>query len=308
MMREHWEFSRDAMYIWTGRGTSIVGNRIDGYHNLITLEPKPGKDQQIATATFNGNRDIDIFYNRLLNGSDDAIEADYGAVNMRIHGNQTRNCNSAVSVAPCVRGPVYVTRNTFVFRTLMFKFGIGRSVSHGACYCDHNSGYGLTANSGMGIYFNRQLPTSNKYFRNNILVLPMEDAVLAMRPGNVLDGNCYWNPSAGVIFKFHWLADDKWYKGLSAFRDLSGMENAGMVADPQLRATPGVATYTVSDYNHSCATDAGLVKSVSDADFGLRPTSPCIDRGIPIRGVNDDYAGSGPDIGAVEFRPDGPQK
>lgn len=31
---------------------------------------------------------------------------------------------------------------------------------------------------------------------------------------------------------------------------------------------------------------------------------PCIDRGVPIRGINDEFEGRAPDIGAHEFGPE----
>jgi hypothetical protein len=219
---------------------------------------------------------------------------------MRVGGNQVRNSNSGVSIAPCVCGPVYVSRNTFTFRTLMFKFGIGGGTSHGVAYCDHNSGYGLTRNSGVGIYFNQKLPTSGKFFRNNVLILPHEDAVLAMRSGNTLDGNCYWRPGNEPL-KFQF--GRKWLRGLESFRNAAGMEQHGLQADPSLKGTPGLACYGVSDYRLSCAAGPGLVRNPAEADFRLQPGSPCIDRGIRIRGLNDDFTGKAPDIGAEEFTP-----
>jgi len=36
-------------------------------------------------------------------------------------------------------------------------------------------------------------------------------------------------------------------------------------------------------------------------DYYLPPQSPLIDRGVVIAGINDDYLGSAPDIGALEF-------
>jgi hypothetical protein len=38
-------------------------------------------------------------------------------------------------------------------------------------------------------------------------------------------------------------------------------------------------------------------------DLRLRPDSPCIDRGVILRGINEDYRGRAPDIGAFESAP-----
>ncbi len=303
-MAEFWEFSCIGLQLWTGRGTSVIGNRIDGYRYLITLEPPPGEAEKLAASTLTGNRDLDIMYNELFNAADDGLEADSGGVNVRVYANHMRNCNTGISIAPCTRGPVYVLRNDFTFRTLMFKFGINAGTSYGACFCDHNSGYALTRDSSVGIYFNASLPTTAKRFRNNILVLTGEDVMLAMRPQNVLDGNCYWRVSSEKSLKFQW--EGKWLHGLPAFQEASGMEQSALAADPMLNATPGIAAYSVKDYNFSRASEAGLVRSPGESDFRLRTGSPCIDRGVPIRGINDDFAGAAPDIGAHEVGRESP--
>lgn len=42
----------------------------------------------------------------------------------------------------------------------------------------------------------------------------------------------------------------------------------------------------------------------AQSNFRLKPNSPAIDRGTVIPGINDEsYDGSGPDIGALEYRP-----
>jgi hypothetical protein len=38
-----------------------------------------------------------------------------------------------------------------------------------------------------------------------------------------------------------------------------------------------------------------------DVDFGLRPGSAALDRGVVLPNVTDGFAGAGPDLGALEF-------
>ncbi|MFC1582819.1 right-handed parallel beta-helix repeat-containing protein, partial [Planctomycetota bacterium] len=296
LMDLHWEFPRDGIVVWTGRGTSIVGNQISGHHNSISLEPPPKVRGTARNTAF--NRDLDVMFNILLNSGDDAIEADYGGVNMRIHGNRVRNANSGVSVAPCIRGPVYVTRNDFTFRTLMFKFGINKPDSHGACYSYHNSGYALTKGMTMGIYLNKNLPTTNKHFKNNIIYVTGTDLGVALRPGNTFDANCWFSDSE--IIKFNW--QKAWLKSLAAFQQASGQAQASLYADPRLRATPGLTAIPVAGYAVNRVGLHGLVTDPQASDLRVDAKSPCIDAGLPIRGINENFKGRRPDIGAHEIR------
>ena len=55
------------------------------------------------------------------------------------------------------------------------------------------------------------------------------------------------------------------------------------------------------DHNRENVPDAELV-AVAKLDFRIRgSTSPSVDPGNPMKGINDDYVGDGPDLGAFEF-------
>jgi hypothetical protein len=43
-----------------------------------------------------------------------------------------------------------------------------------------------------------------------------------------------------------------------------------------------------------------LDRNFQALDLRLKDASPCIDRGIVIRGINEDFQGKGPDMGAFE--------
>jgi hypothetical protein len=45
----------------------------------------------------------------------------------------------------------------------------------------------------------------------------------------------------------------------------------------------------------------GFVYHASDFDFSLKPGSAAVDTGKKIPGVNDDFTGKAPDLGAVEL-------
>jgi hypothetical protein len=276
-----------------GRGNSFCHNRIHDHFDLIAVESWRNPDK------LQYNRDCDIFFNELWNASDDAIEVDGGGVNMRIHGNTIRQCFSAISLAPVERGPVYVTRNTASFLNLLFKFNVSGCTSHGPTYVYHNTGYCLLsgADGGTGISFPPTIPSTNKVIKNNI-VISNEWSVRAGKKGYVLDGNCYYHVPGRPPRRFQW--DKAVHATLAAFQQATGQEQHGMYADPRLAAIP----------------DAGQIPSVSNLadlpprqyrpqakaaiDLRLQAGSPCLNAAVLVRGINDRFAGKGPDIGALE--------
>lgn len=55
--------------------------------------------------------DSDIYGNIFKNCYDDAIESDGFNMNVRIWGNYLSNCYTGISIAPVIKGPVYIFRN-----------------------------------------------------------------------------------------------------------------------------------------------------------------------------------------------------
>ena len=75
-----------------------------------------------------------------------------------------------------------------------------------------------------------------------------------------------------------------------------------MVADPQFRHTPALGVFLRGDYGPVPFSDYLASGDSSDADLGLGEGSPCIDAGVLIRGINEDFEGAAPDIGAFETK------
>lgn len=280
------EYGRQGVMVWNaGRGNSICRNTIHGWFDGVNIESW-NKGRQ-----FELNRDSDTMFNVIYNIGDDAIENDGGGVNMRVHGNLIRNAHTALSFAPIERGPVYVTRNDVTYHTLMFKLSVSTpSPGHGYFY--HNSGYTIdNSNNATMIRLNvYNVEDQNKVFRNNAMI-GSEFSIHRGRPDNVFDGNCYYHtPAIGVFRRFDW--KNKLYNSFESFRSESGQEANGLYADPRFASTPDLGAYPLNQLP--------LHEDASVGDLTLRPDSPCIDRGVRIRGINDEFIGTGPDIGAHE--------
>jgi len=301
-------YARQGVAGWAGRGTSVCHNTIHGYFDgLAPVSWKHPDDLHI-------NRDYDMMYNRFLNIGDDAIEADGGGVNMRIHGNRIRNCFVAISLAPIERGPTYCTRNHATYMLLMFKLNVAQCTSLGWAYSYHNSGYCLTAAKSYGgtaVSFppGGGIPISNKVFKNNAFICDGM-GIRNAHSGYAMDYDCYYPVPGKDAVKFQWQVkgpEGKWkkqdYRTIEEFRDASGREIHGMYADPQFLSTPGLGALIRQRYSSSPFSLYPLATDTSAGDLHLKSTSPCIDKGVVIRGVNDGHKGKAPDIGAFEFDP-----
>ena len=287
------EYANQAIYCdKAGRGNSFCHNRIHGYFDLISVESWKNPDK------LQYNRDCDIMHNTLYNASDDAIEADGGGVNLRIHGNHIRNCHTALSLAPIERGPVYVTRNHATFLALFIKFNVGGVTSLGWTYIYHNAGYCLLtgADGGTGISYPPNIPVANKVLKNNV-VMVNEWCVRALQKGNTLDYNCYYHIPERAPRRFQ--ADKKTYNTIADFAKATGQETHGLYADPLFVAQEGAGKYASLPLSASLSQYV-LLKDEKSGDLRLRAGSPCIDRGVVVRGINEDFKGKAPDIGAFE--------
>ena len=294
------DYPRQGVMSWiAGRGNSFNYNTLHGWFDGITVESVDMQDHLEV------HRDCDVMFNKVYNIGDDAFEMDGGGVNMRLHGNSVRNALVAISLAPIQRGPVYVTRNDVTYWNLLFKLNVGVPTSYGWTYVYHNSGYGVNSGNGMGMIgltgtASDGADTRNKVFKNNAMI-GADRAVRAGYDGNWLDYNCYYHTPRLGVRKFEW--NGITYFSLEEFRDSTGQEEHGLYADLQLMDTPHLGEYPWRGFWEDELGNYPPVESAEGGDLSPQPASPLIDRGLIIRGINEDYSGKGPDIGAFEYRP-----
>ncbi|MEB2322443.1 MAG: right-handed parallel beta-helix repeat-containing protein [Sorangiineae bacterium] len=291
------------------RGLSLVDNELHDGWDLVS-----------ASFAFEarGRADSDIFFNRLYNSADDALELDGPGINLRVYGNQFRHVFAGVSLAPITVGPTYVARNTFTFDAYVLKQNncLGAD-QDGHVFAWNNSAYPLRRCSVAAVSMApwdcgaEPYDFENRDFRNNAFIV--NDPALRGRPGIVLDFNA-WGTLASVERPFIWsarpgetqrysLSELRVATGLEAHGLSLGAEGAGFVNTAGLRASECLQTdYRVTDY-------PAALSPFSGEDFALLPTSPLVDRGTP---VGDFFAGTAPDIGALErgqpppWHPDSP--
>ena len=224
--------------------------------------------------------DTDIYGNIIKNTWDDAIESEGGNRNVRIWGNYFDNTMTGVATTVTATGPVYIFRNVHNRSrrlstvstdqdsgSTFSKSGDSGGFGGGRRYVFHNTLLQATA-SGMtwplgphtGIT-GPGVPMTNTMSRNNILQIKKTNWAAI-------------DPSGGG-------ADDMDYDLYNGNVSVSGAEVNGHVGTPIYAAGHGWTSES-----------GGLYQQATN--------SPGYDRGVRLPNFNDNFTGSGPDVGAAE--------
>jgi hypothetical protein len=255
-----------------GRGNIIRRNTFHDYFDGFGACPES------AGASTN---ETDVYENLVYRVGDDGMETDGQCSNVRIWHNTFHDVLMGISLAPVYTGPVYAIRN-LIYRTGVgnndysgspFKFNSGYAAS-GPIYLFHNTADAALAGNN-GLYVKAPGSWAMIYARNNIWA-GTAYAVENYNTGEPidLDYDNLWTDSAGDLIRWN----DVRYATLTDFSAATAQERHGL-NDP-----PGFATAGANPY-------------------ALRPASSLIDAGILIPGINADYQGQAPDIGAFEYAP-----
>jgi len=273
---EEYEEGGVAIYTSTDPGTN-QGNvvRFCTFTNLFD-----GSDLY-SDSPVSPTEDMDYYGNTIAHCRDDGISTDgYGSI-VCIYDNRVEDTLTGISTAPDFIGPTYLIRNYILnWNTTEsfpsgypFKFNSGEgpySASSNPVYLFHNTAY-TTNSMQWGFGFNDYVSGMTIVSRNNIY------------RGTWFALQAYYDPT-GIDFDYDdvfttypsavsW--NDVTYGLLSAFSAATGQEIHGITNEPTFVNAPL-------------------------GDFYPSPTSPALNRGVLIPGINDDYVGSAPDIGAAE--------
>ena len=258
----------------TGRGNVIRRNTFHDYFDGFGACPNETDGQTNET---------DVYENLVYRAGDDGMETDGRCSNVRIWGNTFHDVLMGISLAPTYTGPTYAIRN-LVYRTGVgnnsytgspFKFNSGYDKS-GPMYLFHNTAdAALPGNN--GIYIKSPGSWDLIYARNNIWS-GTDYALNNYNEGQPIDfdyDDLYTtNPDE---FVYWGSGPDRNMHSLAEFQANTGQEMHGLDVEPDFAGAGG-------------------------GDYTLDPTSDLIDAGVVIPGINDDYVGAAPDIGAFEYQ------
>jgi hypothetical protein len=256
----------------TGRGNVIRRNIFHDYFDGFGACPD---DAGVET------NETDVYENLVYRAGDDGMETDGTCSNVRIWRNTFHDVLMGISLAPVYDGPVYALRNV-VYRTGVgnndytgspFKFNSGYDRS-GPMYLFHNTADAvLTDPRSNGLYVKSPGSWDLIYARNNVWA-GTDHALNNYNTGQPidLDYDDLWNDGANDLVRW----DSTRFATLGDFVAATGQEP------------------------HALGVEPGFADA-ANGDYSLDPSSDLIDAGVVISGVNDDYAGTGPDIGAHEY-------
>jgi hypothetical protein len=268
--------------------------------------------------------EFDVYENTITDCGDDAIEADGWAVNLRIFGNRlTPRGMHPITTAKIFPGPVFIVRNTMTdFFGSCLKTNNAMPGQTRNIYAYHNTWYKTDNLTGSGhtdtFYLGHGSENWNLVFRNNIVVNTGDYKKLLVWHGgswNVdFDYNLwhnrgklipnymtlfeaflpYYDPKSTTTQGVRWRS--KYERSLFGLRTWTQMPATW---EPYIGRNP---SWPGPDHGRLAFEPHGIEKDpLLGPDLRPMPGSPAIDRGVVIPGINDYFAGGGPDLGALEI-------
>jgi len=246
-------------------GAIVRGNDIHNFFNGI-YTGSSGDLQNPAVAF-----DADIYDNYIHDISDDALEPEGTCVNHRFRNNIIDKSFVGVSLAPITQGPTWVLRSVITnYTSRSLKWALN---SDGVVFIYHNTSWTTASNvNAMDLI----TPTHNSVMYNNIF--QSTGYAFAEVPkgstGNDWNNNNWYTTRASSGPHFKW--ENLNYTNISALCTATGLECSGYEDIPGFTDPQG-------------------------GNFTLLSSSPNIDRGVVIPGINEIFTGNAPDAGAYEF-------
>ena len=298
-----------------GPGHVVAYNYIADFHDGINVETYGNPDGSYAsgpgivdgpkypTREYWDRRPvaIDFYNNYITNSHDNPIEADGSLHNIRIMRNMLINHPShAFCNQPTLGGPVYWIRN------------IAYNLPGGSTRLTNGAAGALFYNNTI-LSETQAAGASNIHWRNN-LMLGQNSAPAIFRVNTFTsytssDYNGFRvNPGAATAFE--------WNTPAAGVADFTGPGHEARLRTQQFASLAEYAAATGQD-SHSVAVDYDVFVNVrrldaqdaasvqklykaDELDFRLKPRSAAVDKGVALPNVTDGFAGSAPDLGALE--------
>ena len=295
-----------------GQGHVVAYNSIKQFHDGIDIATYGNPDGAPDAIEDRLPVSIDFYNNDVSNVEDNCIESDGGAHNIRILRNRCFNMgHRALSVQPMFGGPVYFIRN------IVYHAPEGGAVKFTAS----SAGIVVYHNTFLAPVKPMLLAVSNVHYRNNLVLGKSETLETFAVESNTNYSDSDYNgfrANEGAEFSFEWSTppfstralfpgemgrlamqqqnqleaksrEQRRFKTLKEFSEATGQDRHSVMVD-----------YDVFQKVSPPGPDPRTLYKPADFDFQLRPGSSPVDAGVRLTGVNDDFTGRAPDLGALE--------
>ncbi|MDP2982528.1 MAG: hypothetical protein Q8O92_04270 [Candidatus Latescibacter sp.] len=276
-----------------GQGHVVCHNYLAYFHDALDITeqgPPENEDWKVCS--------IDFYNNDFYMMSDDFVEADCAAHNIRVFKNRGFNAGThAYSAQPIYGGPAYFIRNIAyhvptggAFKYNIYPVGI------------------LTFHNTLCSEWTTSSPFQNVTLRNNLFL--GEDApkrpilrVTTYTSSTTFDYDGY-RPTKDVEVQFVWRSPGEGktidyelknpltgsFKTPEEFFKATGREEHGILVDYDI-----FRNVTKADFEKP-----NTIYDPKDFDFRLKPDAKAVDAGCILPNINDDFTGKAPDLGALE--------
>jgi hypothetical protein len=300
-----------------GQGHVVAYNRVEEFHDGIDVASYADPDGAPDEIPDRIPVSIDFYNNDFFNLSDNCIEADGGARNIRVFRNRCFNsAGGALSAQPLFGGPLYFIRNVVV---QALGNPLKYSIMPAGVINYHNTYITETNDTGEA---------SNVHFRNNLMlshgggrISGPSFSVNTFTSYSTSDYNGFRN-GAGATEAFAWNSPPDgmrtMYGGGPPPRTCGrGPYGCSGVTTPLVKrsfkslkeysAATGQDRHSIMvDYDIFIKAQAPNLPDIQhlyrpeDYDLQLRKGAKAIDAGVVLPNVNDGFTGRAPDLGAYE--------
>ena len=270
------------------------------------------------------NRELDIYDNVIDGVSDDCIELDGHGINVRVFKNYCKESTNGISTAQVFPGPIFIAYNQLHgFNEGALKMNTGVAGVTRNVYIYHNT---IKQEEGASYALYRGFParTQNVVLRNNIIEatgrvietdIGSNFSCEYYHKNHSFDYDVLWSPlpEGEILFKWGYTdwGDNRRYTSFDAFQRQTA--NPNYVSEGEIFPNTPVAfncqdQEVIGQEPNGVFADPSLAVHVGEKNGEtveiLIPAvgSVAVDRAVPLPGINDQYLGAGPDVGAVEAR------
>ena len=268
------------------RGINVGGSNIEIAYNTISgfLDAIAGGNEKSVG--------VEIHHNDILWATDNGIELDHGLRNLSVHDNRVANTNDALSAQTVATGPAYFFDNIL--------YNVGNSPLKIKP---------LDAEQSQGVFFvNNTIIKSGAAWSNDSGVPSQIVAMnnLFAAQGTTDANETLRNLSDHQLLEMDhnaWLTDGVFRLELAnqpdvQVGDFATFQNETQFADNSvLLAGEQVFQNLPLDFD---VNGSDVFRDAAGVDFSLADGSSAIDAGKLLTGINDDFTGAAPDIGAIE--------